>query len=66
MRARPTRRSLPCLGTHSTMKQVQTYRKQASQLSLARGAQNLRDAMYEQELHNEAINFAGNVTKLRV
>ncbi len=43
------------------MKQVQTYRKQACQLLLARGAQNLRDAMYEQELHNAAINLAGNV-----
>jgi hypothetical protein len=33
---------------HSTMKQMQTHRKQASHLLLARGAQNLRDAMYEQ------------------
>ncbi len=46
------------------MKPVHSYRKQASQLLLARDAQNLRGAMYEQELHNEAINLAGNVTKL--
>jgi integrase len=50
---------------HSTMKQVQTYRAQASQLLLARGAQNLRDAMYRQQLHDEQIALAGNVTKLR-
>jgi integrase len=50
---------------HSTMKQVQVYRAQANQLLLARGAQNLRDAMYQQELHDEAVKLAGNVTKLR-
>lgn len=50
---------------HSTMKQVQTYRKQASQLLLARGGQALRDEMYERDLHNEAINLAANVTKIR-
>jgi hypothetical protein len=32
---------------------------------LARGAQNLRDAMYRQQLHDEAIRAASNVTKLR-
>jgi hypothetical protein len=31
------------------MKHVQTHRKQANQSLLVRGAQNLRDAMYEQE-----------------
>ena len=51
---------------HSTMKQVQTYRKQANQLVLARGAQHLRDAMYQQEIHDAMVNAAGNVTKLRV
>jgi integrase len=50
---------------HSTMKQVQTYRKQANQLVLARGAQNLRDAMYDQQLHDEMVRAAGNVTKIR-
>jgi integrase len=50
---------------HSTMKQVQTYRAQASQLLLARGAQNLRDAMYRQQLHHEQVALAGNITKLR-
>jgi hypothetical protein len=50
---------------HSTMKQVQTYRPQASQLLLARGAQNLRDAMYRQQLHDEQVALAGNITKLR-
>jgi integrase len=50
---------------HSTMKQVQVYRAQANQLLLARGAQNLRDAMYREQLHDEAINLASNVSKLR-
>ena len=50
---------------HSTMKQMQTYRPQASQLLLARGAQNLRDAMYRQQLHDEQVALAGNITKLR-
>jgi integrase len=50
---------------HSTLKQVQTYRAQASQLLLARGAQNLRDAMYRQQLHDEQVSLAGNVTKMR-
>ncbi|HZR88436.1 MAG TPA: tyrosine-type recombinase/integrase [Bradyrhizobium sp.] len=50
---------------HSTMKQVQTYRAQASQLVLARGAQALRDAMYRQELHDAMVSAATNVTKLR-
>ena len=50
---------------HSTMKQVQTYRKQANQLLLARGAQSLRDAMYKQEVHDAMVLAAANVTKLR-
>jgi hypothetical protein len=67
MRVRPTRRPLLCLGTPPRSR----CRAQASQLLLERGvlleraAQNLRDAMYEQGLHNEAINLASNVTKLR-
>jgi hypothetical protein len=32
---------------------------------LARGGQALRDEMYERDLHNEAINLAANVTKIR-
>jgi integrase len=50
---------------HSTLKQVKVYTAQANQLLLARGAQNLRDAMYRQQLHDEAIRAASNVTKLR-
>ena len=50
---------------YSTMKEVQTYRAQASQLLLARGAQNLRDAMYRQQLHDERVALAGNDTKPR-
>jgi hypothetical protein len=64
MPARPIRQIAAVLG-HSTMKQVQTYRKQASQMLLARGGQALRDEMYERDLHNEAINLAANVTKIR-
>jgi hypothetical protein len=52
-------------GGHSTLKQVKVYTAQANQLLLARGAQNLRDAMYRQQLHDEAIRAASNVTKLR-
>jgi integrase len=50
---------------HSTMKQVQTYRKQANQLVLARSAQHLRDAMYRQEMHDAMVSAATNVAKLR-
>jgi integrase len=50
---------------HSTMKQVQVYRSQANQLVLARSAQNLRDKMYRQDLHDAMVKVATNVTKLR-
>jgi hypothetical protein len=47
------------------MKQVQIYRAQASQLLLARGPQSLRAAMYRQQLHDEQVALAGNITKRR-
>lgn len=50
---------------HTTMKQVQTYRKQADQLLLAQGAQKKREEMYERERLAAMIDMAGNVTKLR-
>jgi integrase len=50
---------------HSMLKQVKVYTAQANQLLLARGAQNLRDAMYRQQLHDEAIRLSSNVSKLR-
>jgi integrase len=50
---------------HSTMKQVATYVAQAQQRLLARGAQTVRDKMYENEELETLIDLAGNVTKLR-
>jgi integrase len=50
---------------HSTMKQVATYVAQAQQRLLARGAQTMRDKMYENEELETLIDLAGNVTKLR-
>jgi integrase len=50
---------------HSTMKQVAIYVAQAQQRLLARGAQDMRDAMYERERLDAMIDMAGNVTKLR-
>jgi integrase len=46
---------------HSTMKQVLVYRKQADQFLLARGAQDKRDAMYEQERREAMIAAADDV-----
>jgi hypothetical protein len=43
---------------HSTMKQVQTHRKQAARRICAMRCMS-------RELHNEAINLASNITKLR-
>jgi integrase len=50
---------------HSTMKQVAVYVAQAQQRLLARGAQAMRDKMYENEELETLIDLAGNVTKLR-
>jgi integrase len=50
---------------HSTLKQVATYVAQAEQRLLARGAQNKRDAMYEQERLEALIEAADNVARLR-
>lgn len=51
---------------HATMKIVQVYRRQADQRLLARGAQSLRDEMYERERREAAIDVATNVERLRV
>ncbi|MGY2906736.1 hypothetical protein [Bradyrhizobium sp. URHC0002] len=48
-----------------TMKQVAIDVAQAQQWLLARGAQDLRDAMYKRERLDTMIDLAGNVTKLR-
>jgi integrase len=50
---------------HSTMKQVETYVRQATQVVLARDAQRKRDEMYDRELHEAMIEAATNVTKIR-
>jgi integrase len=50
---------------HSTMKQVETYVRQATQVVLARDAQRKRDEMYERDLHEAMIEAATNVTKIR-
>jgi hypothetical protein len=49
---------------HSTMKQVLVYRKQADQFMLARGGQDKRDAMYEQERLDAMIEAADNEARL--
>jgi integrase len=46
---------------HSTMKQVQVYRRQADQFLLARGAQDKRDAMYEREQREAMLAAADDV-----
>jgi integrase len=51
---------------HATLKQVGTYVKQAEQVLLARGAQGLRDEMYERERLAVLIEAADNVARLRV
>ena len=43
------------------MKQVLIYPKQAEQFLLVRGAQDKRDAMYEQERREAMIAAADNV-----
>jgi integrase len=50
---------------HATLKQVEVYVKQAQQRVLARDAQKKRDAMYERELLDAAIDAADNVARLR-
>ncbi|MBV8103217.1 MAG: tyrosine-type recombinase/integrase, partial [Hyphomicrobiales bacterium] len=50
---------------HATLKQVEVYVRQAQQRVLARDAQNKRDAMYERELLEAAIDAADNVARLR-
>lgn len=46
---------------HSTMKQVQVYRRQADQFLLARGGQDKRDAMYEREQREAMIAAVDDV-----
>lgn len=50
---------------HATLKQVEVYVRQAQQRVLARDAQQKRDAMYERELLEAAIDAADNVARLR-
>jgi integrase len=50
---------------HSTMKQVPIYVVQAQQRLLARGAQQKRDEMYEQEELETLIDIARNVVRMR-
>jgi integrase len=50
---------------HATLKMVQVYVKQAEQRVLARDAQRKRDAMYDADVLEAAIDAAGNVRRLR-
>jgi len=51
----------PGRGPSPSPKQVPLYRKQADQLLLACGAQDKRDAMYEQERRETMIGAADDV-----
>ena len=50
---------------HATLKQVQTYVKQANQFLLAQHGQRKRDEMYEREQLEAMIAAADNVARLR-
>jgi integrase len=50
---------------HATLKQVQTYVKQANQFLLAQHGQRKRDEMYEREHLETMIAAADNVARLR-
>jgi hypothetical protein len=57
--AAATRRSLRCSGIHDEA--GADLSRASSQWLLARGAQNLGDTMYRQQLHDEQVALAGNI-----